>query len=102
MVSPDLTAWILVAGFIAVLLLFQALLFQTMRAGPGDLDHGQFRRKARGARGGAEALRHRRCWNFADRTAGFADQKNHHRGSVMLMRAGEIRVAAFDAVNETV
>ena len=31
-----------------------------------------------------------------------ADQERHHRGGVMVMRAGQKRVAAFDAVDEAV
>ena len=73
-----------------------------VRAGAGDFDHRQFGRKAGGARGVVQALRHRRRRNFADRTTALADQKSNHRRRIVVMRAGEIRVAAFDAVNEAV
>src|SRR5437868_11315066 len=79
-----------------------ALLLLAMRAGAGDLDDRQFWRKAGGARGLVEALRKTGSGNFADRTTALADQKGNHRRCIVVMRAGEKRVAAFDAVDETV
>src|ERR1700740_767883 len=73
-----------------------------VRANAGDFDHRQFRRKAGGPRRSVEALRHRSCRNFADRTAGVADQKRHHGGGVMVVGAGEIGIAALDAMDEAV
>ena len=73
-----------------------------MRTGAGNLDDGEFWRKARGARRGIEALRNRGCRNFADRAAMIADQERHHRGRLMVVRAGEKGVAAFDAMDEAV
>jgi len=40
--------------------------------------------------------------DFTDRTAMIANQKRHHRGRLMVMGAGEKRVAAFDAVDEAI
>ena len=99
-VSADLTTSILVAG-LAPRCCYRSMRL-AVRAGAGDLDHRQFRRKAGGARRGVEALRDRGGRNLADRAAMFADQERHHRRGVMVMRAGEIGVAAFDAVDEAV
>src|SRR5258705_3927744 len=81
--------------------LVAVLLFLAVHAGAGDFHHGQFRRKARGARRGVDTLRRRHRWNFANRTAALADQECHHRRRVMVMRAGEDGVAALDAVDLT-
>src|SRR5207249_7585594 len=95
-----LLAWkasILVAGFAAVFLLFLA-----MGAGAGDFHDGEFWRKTRRACRRIEALRHGGRGNFADGAAMIADQERHHRSLVMIMRAGEEGVAAFDPVHEAV
>src|ERR1700736_10745 len=76
---------------------FCPILFLAMRAGAGDLDHRQFRRKAGGTRRGVEALRHWRGWHLADRPAALANQKCDHRGGVVVVRAGEKCIAALDA-----
>src|SRR6185503_1791927 len=73
-----------------------------MRAGAGDLDHRELWRKARGARRRTERLRHGRRRNFPDRAAAIADEKSHRRRRVMVVRAGEPGVAAFDAMDQAV
>src|SRR5450756_87774 len=78
------------------------LFILAVRANAGDFDHGQLWCKARRARGGAEALRHRGGGNLADRPAGVADQERHRGCGVVIVGAGEIGVAALDAVDEAV
>src|SRR6266404_2110667 len=78
------------------------LLFLTVGAGACDLDDGEFWRESGRARRRVEALRHGGRGNFANGTAMIADQERHHRGFVMIMRAGEEGVAALDSVNEAV
>ena len=73
-----------------------------MRAGAGDFDHRHFWRKAGSARRSVDALRDWRCRNLADRTTLVADQECHHGGGVVVVGAGEIGVAALDAVHEAV
>ena len=73
-----------------------------MRANAGDFDNGHSRRKAGRARRGIEALRDGRRRDLADQATTLAYQKCHHRGLVMIVGAGEKRVAAFDAMDETI
>ena len=83
-----------------MLLLYLVLL--AMRANAGYLDHRHFWRETGRARGRIKALRHHRRRNFPDRAAKFADQECNHRGRIMIVAAGEKRVAAFDAVDKAV
>src|SRR5438874_7673634 len=64
------------------------LLFLTVSAGAGDFDDGELWRETQRARRSVEALRHGGRGNFADGAAMIADQERHHRGLVMVMRAG--------------
>ncbi|CCE08624.1 hypothetical protein BRAS3843_2770106 [Bradyrhizobium sp. STM 3843] len=73
-----------------------------MCAGAGDLDHRELRGEAGGRGGGFEAFRDRGRWNFADRAAALADQERDQRGRIVILRAGEIGVAALDPVYQAV
>jgi len=78
------------------------LRFLAVRAGAGDLHDGQF-----GAKPVARAAALRPC---VTGMAGISPtepqrsqiQKRHHRRGVMVMRTGEIGIAAFDAMDEAV
>jgi hypothetical protein len=75
---------------------------QAVGAGAGDFDDGKLWRKPRRTRRRAERLRDRRRRNFSDRAAAVADQKRDGRRRVMVMRAGKIGIATFDAMDEAV
>src|SRR5580698_3958145 len=79
-----------------------AFLILTLRAYAGDFDNRHSRRKAGRTCRGIEALRDGRRRDLADQAATLADQEGHHRRLVMIMGAGEKRVAAFDAMDEAV
>src|ERR1700722_16649376 len=77
-------------------------LILTMRANAGDFDNRHSRRKAGRTRRDIEALRDGRRRHFTDQAATLTYQECHHRGLVMIMGAGQKRVTAFDAMDETV
>src|SRR5665213_2495392 len=71
-----------------------------VRADAGDFDHRRLRRKAGGARGGLDGVGDRGRGRLAHRAAFFADQKHHRIVAVVILHAGDERVAAFDAVGQ--
>jgi hypothetical protein len=73
-----------------------------MRANAGNFDNRDLWRKAAVARSRGQALCHRRGWNFTDQAATLAYQKCNGCARVVVMSAGEKRVAAFDAMDEAV
>ena len=76
--------------------------FPAMRANAGDLDQRAFRRKTRRARGCFERLRDGAARRLADGAASLADQKHDEIVAAVIVHAGDERVAAFDAMHETV
>src|ERR1043165_92554 len=74
----------------------------TMLAHAGDLDHARLRRKACALRGRIETVGDRRGRRLADRSAVLADQEYDRCVARVIVDAGEERVAALDAMHETV
>ena len=87
---------------LSAVLLFGLCGALTVCAGASDFHHRQFRREPRSARSLVETLRQRCSRNFAHRSAGLANQKRHNRRLIVIMSAGQKRVTAFDAVDQTV
>ena len=72
-----------------------------MRADTGDLDHRRLWRETRGARGRFHRAGELFGSCLADRAALVAQQEHHRIAGIVTMDAGDERVAAFDAVDQS-
>jgi hypothetical protein len=73
-----------------------------MRADAGDFDQRTLRRESHRARRRLERFRGGAAGHFADCSTAFADQKNDEIVAAVIVYASDERVAALDAMNETV
>ena len=73
-----------------------------MRTNAGDFNQRTAWRKACRPRRGSKGLSSSAPRRFADRATAFADQENDKIAGAMIVHAGDKRVAAFDAVSQTV
>ncbi len=73
-----------------------------MGANAGDFDEGASRRKTGGARRSFQRFSSSISGRFTDRATPFANQEDDKIAAAVIVHASDKRVAAFDAVNQTV
>src|SRR6202012_1317053 len=78
------------------------LVLPAMRANTGDFDHRTFSDKSRGTTRRLQRIRSRAAWRFAHRAALLANQENHRIVAGVAVHAGDERVAAFNAMDQSV
>ena len=71
-----------------------------MGADSGDFDHRRLRHKAHGARRVLDRIGHRGRRRLADGAAFLADQEYDRIAALVIMHAGDERVAALDAMDQ--